>query len=452
MVSTAQGNVLILGAGLVTSPMVEYLLSIPGVKVTVATRTVSKAEKLIGDHPNGTAQRLLSSDQEALHEVISKSDVVVSLLPAPQHPIVAEHCFQLKKHLVTTSYVSDKMEAFHDQAKAAGLLFLNECGLDPGIDHMSAMKIIHQVHDEGGKVTGFRSLCGGLPAPEANNNPWGYKFSWSPKGVVRAGSNPGRFMIDKDTMDIPGKELFSSCERIDIHAVGEFECYPNRNSLPYVEKYQIPETRTMFRGTLRNLGHCASWYHLSRLGLLADEKQYDLKGVSPRAFLAKLIGIEDEEKIEEGICSFLNIHETDPLFSKFRFIEFFSTTPLKLEQGTAADVLTEHLLEHLKYDEGERDMCVLHHIFDVTRADGSNIVITSTLDDYGIPYGHTSMARTVSLPAAMAVKLLLEERLKMTGVRIPVWPQLYEPIMTELETVNIKFIEREKSLEISESA
>ncbi|MDP7422993.1 MAG: saccharopine dehydrogenase C-terminal domain-containing protein, partial [bacterium] len=238
MVSTTQGNVLILGAGLVTAPMVEYLLSIPGVKVTVATRTVSKAEKLIGDHPDGTAQRLLSSDQEALHEAVGKSDVVVSLLPAPQHPIVAEHCFQLKKHLVTTSYVSDKMEAFHDQAKAAGLLFLNECGLDPGIDHMSAMKIIHQVHDEGGKVTGFRSLCGGLPAPEANNNPWGYKFSWSPKGVIRAGSNPGRFMIDKDTMDIPGKELFTSCERIDIHRIGEFECYPNRNSLPYVEKYQ----------------------------------------------------------------------------------------------------------------------------------------------------------------------------------------------------------------------
>ncbi len=448
MESKARGEILILGAGLVAAPMVEYLLDLPDIKVTVASSKFSDSIfQLVEDHPRGTAQSLLSSDQAALHEAINKADVVVSLLPAPQHPIVAEHCLALKKHLVTTSYVSDKMEAFHEQATEAGLLFLNECGLDPGIDHMSAMAVIHRVHDQGGKVVGFRSVCGGLPAPEANTNPWGYKFSWSPKGVVRAGSNPCKFLLDGQNVDVPGSELFSYCERMDIEAVGEFECYPNRNCLGYINLYELPEAKTMFRGTLRNLGHCSTWYNLSKLGLLDDEKRYDLKGLSPRAFLARLIGVDDEEKVEQGLCSTLNIDETDVFLAKMRYIEFFSTTPLSVQEGTAADVLTELLLTHLVYDAGERDMCILHHIFDVVNADGSRMVITSTLDDYGIPHGHTSMARTVTLPAAMAVKLLLENKLKMTGVRIPVFPKLYEPILKELEAVGIKFIEQEKAEE-----
>jgi saccharopine dehydrogenase (NADP+, L-glutamate forming) len=247
-------TVLVLGAGLVTRPHVRYLLDIPDFEVIVASRTVSKAKALVDGHPRGKAVALNVDDQAALEDLIRQADLSVSMLPYVYHPTVAALCVKHGKQMVTTSYVKDAMMALDSAAKKAGVILLNEIGVDPGIDHMSAMKVIHGVEAKGGKIASFMSWCGGLPAPEASDNPFGYKFSWSPKGVLLAGRNPARFQRHGQVVEVPGEELFDHYWPVQINGLGEFEGYPNRDSLPYAKTYNIQPTDWMFRGTLRNVG------------------------------------------------------------------------------------------------------------------------------------------------------------------------------------------------------
>ena len=249
-------TVLVLGAGLVTRPLVRYLLDQPDFKVIVASRTVSKAEKLIDGHPRGEAKTLLVQDEDHLKDLISGADLVISLVPWTYHPVVAKHCLELEKHLITTSYVKEAMQALDQQVKDKNLLFLNEIGLDPGIDHMSAMKIIHGVEERGGRIVSFFSYCGGLPAPEANTHPFGYKFSWSPRGVVLAGKNTGRYLKDGQGIDVPSQDLFAHTWTLEIENIGQLVAYPNRDSIPYIKTYGLKDAKSMFRGTLRNPGWC----------------------------------------------------------------------------------------------------------------------------------------------------------------------------------------------------
>ncbi|MEO0115444.1 MAG: saccharopine dehydrogenase C-terminal domain-containing protein, partial [candidate division WOR-3 bacterium] len=243
-------KILVLGAGLVARPLVDYLLKQSDFFVTVASRTASKAEKLIASHPRGKALEVNVSEPTVLANLIVETDLVISLVPYTFHPIVAQACIQYKKPMITTSYVGDAMRSLDQEAKAAGIIILNEIGLDPGIDHMSAMKIIHRVKNRGGRVISFYSYCGGLPAPEANNNPFGYKFSWSPKGVLLAGKNSARYLKDGKEIFIPGPELFSHYWVVEIEGLGKFEAYPNRDSLPYIELYGLVGISSMCRGTL----------------------------------------------------------------------------------------------------------------------------------------------------------------------------------------------------------
>ncbi|MEE9501776.1 MAG: saccharopine dehydrogenase C-terminal domain-containing protein, partial [Candidatus Aminicenantaceae bacterium] len=242
-------KILILGAGLVAKPLVRYLLDQPDFKVVVATRTVSKAIKLIDNHPKGTAKTLNLKNEEGLRDEVKDADLVISMVPYAFHTLVARFCIEFKKQMVTTSYVSDEMKALDGDAKNAGILILNEIGLDPGIDHMEAMRIIHEVEAKGGEITSFISYCGGLPAPEANTNPFGYKFSWSPIGVLLAGKNSAKYIKDGEVVDISSEELFDNYEIWPIEGLGDFEAYPNRDSVPYVELYGIQSTKTMLRGT-----------------------------------------------------------------------------------------------------------------------------------------------------------------------------------------------------------
>ncbi|MGD8626679.1 MAG: saccharopine dehydrogenase C-terminal domain-containing protein, partial [Anaerolineae bacterium] len=244
-------KVLVLGAGLVSRPHVRYLLNVPEFQVTVASRTVSKAESLVEGHPRGKAVALNVKDEKALEDLIRQADLAVSMLPYTYHPLVAGLCVKHKKHMVTTSYVKEAMQALDGAARDAGVILLNEIGVDPGIDHMSAMKVIHDVEAKGGRIASFVSWCGGLPAPEANDNPLGYKFSWSPKGVLLAGRNPARFQKGGQVVEIPGEELFEHYWPVQIDGLGEFEGYPNRDSLPYTGVYDIAPDDWMFRGTLR---------------------------------------------------------------------------------------------------------------------------------------------------------------------------------------------------------
>ena len=299
-------KVLVLGAGLVARPLVRYLLDTAGFRVRVTSRTLSKARDLVGGHPGGKPLSLNVNDDQALEEEILWADLVVSLVPYVHHPKIASIAVSSGVHLVTTSYVSPAMRELDEPAKKAGVLLLNEIGLDPGIDHMSAMKIIASVRDKGGSISAFRSYCGGLPAPEANDNPFGYKFSWSPRGVVLAGRNAARFLENGKVVEIPGPELFDHFGPLDVEGAGRFEAYPNRDSMPYIDLYGLQGIGTMVRGTLRNPGWCAVWKKMADLGLLDDSVHSDLAGKPYGRIVSDLVGGDGDDPAAE-VASFLHI-------------------------------------------------------------------------------------------------------------------------------------------------
>lgn len=436
---------LILGAGLVAKPLVRYLLDQPDFEVEVASRTVSKAVKLIDNHPQGKASELNLKNEEGLKDKISKADLIISMVPYTFHPIVAKYCIDYKKAMVTTSYVSEVMKNLDAEAKKAGILILNEVGLDPGIDHMEAMRIIHEVEEKGGEISSFTSYCGGLPAPEANTNPFGYKFSWSPTGVLLAGKNSAQYLKDGQHIFIPPQDLFDDYLMINIEGLGEFEGYPNRDSLPYIELYGIKSTKTMFRGTLRNKGWCSTLKKIADLGLLEEEGK-DWTGLTCKDFLKKLMNDPVEEDIKKALSTHLNIEESSDIIQRFEWLGLLSDEPLPLEKDSPLNILGAKMLEKLQYEEGERDMIMLQHQFIASYPGDKKEKITSTLIDFGIPHGDTSMARTVGLPAAISTKLILEGKIEKTGVHIPVTPEIYIPILQELKELDIAFKEKKEEM------
>jgi saccharopine dehydrogenase (NADP+, L-glutamate forming) len=441
-------NVLILGAGLVAKPLVRYLLDQPDFHVKVASRTVSKAEKLVGHHPRGEAQPLNVDDTAALKDLISHADLTISMVPYTHHVTVANLCIELKKHVVTTSYVSEKMKQLDRKAKDAGILILNEIGLDPGIDHMSAMKIIHEVQNNGGRIASFYSYCGGLPAPEANTNPWGYKFSWSPRGVVMAGKNAARYLKDKKEVKVPSEDLFAHFWEMNIESLPKLEAYPNRDSIPYIDLYGISDADAMYRGTLRYPGWCQTMKKVVELGFL-DEKEQDVKRLSYADFLRKLIKKEKGTDLKNDLATCLKIDESSEPIKRFEWLGLLSDEELPGEKSSPLDILANRLLEKLQYKEGERDMIVLHHEFiaEYPKKSARSIgkeKITSTLIDFGIPHGDSAMSRTVGLPAAIGASLILQGKIRATGVHIPVNPSIYEPTLKELEKQGI--VCKEKNL------
>ena len=439
-------TILVLGAGLVTRPLVRYLLDQPDFKVIVASRTVSKAEKLIDGHPRGEAKTLLVQDTDLLKELISQADLAISLVPWTYHPTVAKLCLELNKPMVTTSYVSDAMRGFDAEAKEKGLLFLNEIGLDPGIDHMSAMKIIHGVENRGGKIVSFRSYCGGLPAPEANTNPFGYKFSWSPRGVVLAGKNNARYLDDGQEVVVPSEDLFTHTWTIEIEGMGKLVAYPNRNSIPYIDTYGLKDTKTMYRSTLRNPGWCETWKKFVDLGLLDDEQRTGLGGRTFAQFTETFVQ-NPTGNLRADLAKQLDIAEDSEILDRFEWLGLLSDNPLPVETSSPLDILSNKLLQKMPYEKGERDMIILHHEFIADYPElPAREMITSTLVDFGVPNGDSAMSRTVSLPAAIAAKMVLHGEIKATGVHIPVLPDIYEPVLKELEGQGISFKERSRKL------
>ena len=438
-------KVLVLGAGLVAKPLVQYLLDQPDFFVKVASRTVSKAEKLVGDHPRGEAQPLNVNDATTLRNLISDADLVISMVPYAHHVTVAGLCIEFKKHIVTTSYVSEAMKKLDQKAKDAGVLILNEIGLDPGIDHMSAMRIIHRVQNKGGRIVSFYSYCGGLPAPEANTNPWGYKFSWSPRGVVLAGKNSARYLKDKNKVEIASEDLFTHFWPMNIEGLPPLEAYPNRDSVPYVQLYGISDADSMYRGTLRYPGWCQTMKKVVDLGLL-DETEQEVKGLTYADFMKKFIKKEKVDDLKKDTATYLKIGEDSDPIKRFEWLGLFGDEKIPSEKSSPLDVFAGRLLEKLKYEEGERDMIILHHDFTAEYAEKKKEKITSTLIDYGIPQGDTAMSRTVGLPAAIGATLILQGKIKNTGVHIPVSPTIYEPALSELEKLGIVCKEKSQPL------
>jgi len=437
-------KILILGAGLVARPLVRYLLNQPEFQVEVASRTVSKAEKLVDGHPRGVAKELNLKNEEALKQEVAGADLVISMVPYTFHPKVAEFCIAHKKHMVTTSYVSDAMKALDADARRAGIIILNEVGLDPGIDHMEAMRVIHEIHDRGGKLLSFISFCGGLPAAEANTNPFGYKFSWSPTGVLLAGKNSARYLLDGKEVFIPAEKLFESYSLRTIEGLGIFEGYPNRNSLPYIDLYGVPETKTMLRGTLRYLGWCETIRTLVRLNLL-DQEEKDWKGLTFADFLRKQMGTRAKD-VKKAVSDRLGISPGLAILRRLEWLGLFSDERLPLEKGSALDIMSACMTAKMAYLPNERDMIILQHEFIASYPKIGREKIVSTLIDYGIPGGDSSMSRTVGLPAAIGTRLILEGKIQEIGVHIPVKPDIYLPILAELKNLNIVFKEKRVKL------
>ncbi|MCH8967017.1 MAG: saccharopine dehydrogenase NADP-binding domain-containing protein [Planctomycetes bacterium] len=435
---------LVLGAGLVTRPLVRYLLDQPDFHVTVASRTVSKAVALIDGHPNGTALPLLADDQDKLAELIREHDLTISLLPAPLHPVVAKLCIEHRKHMVTTSYVSPAMRALDGAAREAGVMILNEIGVDPGIDHMSAMRVIDDVRSRGGEVVSFKSYCGGLPAPDCNDNPFGYKFSWSPRAVCTAGKNSACFREDGKQVDIPGPELFACTHRVHVDAVGELEAYPNRDSLAYIDVYGLKGIETMFRGTFRYIGWCETLKAIVDLGLLDETPVTYPAGTTYAQYMAKCSGTDGAGGIRSAVAAKLALDETSPVLDRLEWLGLFSDETIAItdKETTALDILGARMEQTMKYKPGERDMIVLCHYFLAKFPSAPDERITSTLIDYGRPNGDSSMARTVSLPAAIASKLILSGSIMVPGVHIPVAKEIYNPVLDELAKLDIRCIEK----------
>lgn len=438
-------KVLVLGAGLVARPLVNYLLDLPDFLVTVADVEAGRAARVVAGRPRGVAEVLDIADRAALAAAIGRADLVVSMVPYTFHPVVAELAIEQGRPVVTASYIGPAMRALDARAKERGVILLNELGLDPGIDHMEAMRVIHGVHDAGGQVLGFTSWCGGLPAPEANTNPFGYKFSWSPRGVLLASKNSAKFLRDGRIVTIPAAELFARPETIAVPGIGVFEGYPNRDSVSYRDAYGIPEAQTVFRGTLRFPGWCETLKAMVELGLL-DDTARDRSGRTWNGLMRELAGAGPSADVRAAVAAKLGLPSGSAILSRLDWLGLFAEAPLPAAAGSALDNLTALMIDKLRYEDGERDMIVLQHEFLVRTASGRTDRIVSTLIDYGVPGGDSSMSRTVGLPAAIGARLVLEGRIGLKGVQAPFEPEIYGPILEELEKLGVRFEEKRQTL------
>lgn len=438
-------KVCLLGAGLVAGPLIEYLLGYDDLELVVADLDLERARSLVKGHPRGRVFQLDLQDRPALVRLLAESQVVVSMVPYTYHPYVAEICLELNKHLVTASYVSPAMKALDGKAREKGLIFLNELGLDPGIDHMEAMRLIDEAHRAGGQVSSFISYCGGLPAPEARDNPFGYKFSWSPRGVLLAGRNEARYLLDGKEVVVPAEELFNHYRMIDIPGLGVFEGYPNRNSVSYTETYGIPEARTMLRGTLRYPGWCLKLKKIGELGLL-DITEREWRAETYAGFMKEYLGLGEAADLKLAVAARLKLEVDSEVVNSFDWLGLFSDRRLPSRKISPLDLLVALMVDKLKYREGERDLTVLQHEIVVDYPGKGREKITSTLIDFGQPHGHTSMSRTVGLPVAIGVKLILEGQIHRSGVLTPTVAEIYQPILDELQSLGLGFKEERESI------
>jgi len=444
-------KILILGSGLVARPIIQYLLS-RDYRLTVASNTPDRSDLMIGGNAHGISLFWDAGDEESLNRMVAEHDITVSLLPYVFHVMVAGYCVIHKKHLVTTSYVKPEMQALNTAAKEAGIILLNEMGLDPGIDHMSAMRIIDKVHGRGGAILEFYSICGALPAPEASDNPFRYKFSWSPKGVVLAGNNDAKYLYHGKVIELPTIELFKNPFSVYFPQVGDLEVYPNRDSLAYRDIYGIPEVQTIYRGTFRYKGWCETLDAIKQLNLISLVKS-DMTGMTYSDLVARQIpGTHfpyPASRIRNRVADFLGVKPDSHALEAMSWLGLFDNSPMNRSIDSTFEVTSDLMIGKMSLGQNERDMVAMQHTFLAAFSDGRKEVIRSRMLDFGTLATDTSIARTVALPAAIAVELILDGKIDITGVHVPVIPGIYDPVLDQLEKLGIKMVE-EYGLPVSE--
>lgn len=439
-------KIFVIGAGLSSTYLIEYLLhnsSKYNWKITLGDIDLDLAKsKLVG---NFDAKAVLFDvfDDVSRGEQISNHDLIISLLPAKLHYLVADECVKYKKDLVTASYVSDEIQKLDGVFRQNGNIALCECGLDPGIDHMSAAKELDSIKASGYDIISFKSSTGGLVADEYDDNPWNYKFTWNPRNVIFAGKDGAQYLEHGSVKYIPYNKLFTRAEPISIHAENDFEIYPNRDSLKYKYIYGIENVQTMFRGTIRRRDYASSWNLLIELGLTDDNFVLeDSKEMSYYQLVESLLPYNCENTLEERTAEYLKIKVDSPQFKKLEWLGLFSDRKIGLEKATPATALQKLLEDKWQLGEGEKDMIVMQHEFIYEKSAGITEKKLSTLIVKGEDKIHTAMAKTVGLPLGIAAKLILNGTINQKGIVLPVINQIYNPILTELEEFGIIFSEK----------
>jgi saccharopine dehydrogenase-like NADP-dependent oxidoreductase len=437
-------NILIFGAGKSSSYLIKYLLDYSSKyfwQVTVADANLNAALEKIGSHNFGTACQLDIHEEVLRKRQIANANLVISLLPPALHIIVAKDCIELKKNLITASYVSEEIKALHADARNAGLLFMNELGLDPGIDHMSAMKIIDEVVRLGADIYSFKSYCGGLVAPESDNNPWHYKISWNPRNVVHAGKSGAHYLLNGSEKEVDYADLFHHYDMVNVAGLGNLAAYPNRDSLNYKSFYGLDQVKTMLRATFRYEDYCKGWHTIVHLGLTADTSSELVPETTfHQWFMTATQSVPGNSALER--ISNITPKDKAQVLDLMQWLGIFSDEAIGL-QGTFshADVLLKRLEEKWKMEEGDKDMVVMRHEFEYAR---KNIQtrLASTLIVTGEDKTYTAMAKTVGLPMAIFARFLLTGKIKnLLGVQIPIMKDVYKPVLKELAMHGIEFTE-----------
>jgi len=441
-------HILVIGAGKSTGVLVDYLLKKShneNLHITIADKDVNNALALSQNHDNATAIELDVFHPEQREKQIQLADIVISMLPARFHIEVARDCIRFKKNMVTASYVSPEMQELHNDAVNNGLIFMNEIGVDPGIDHMSAMQVIDRIRANGGKMLLFESFTGGLVAPEDDNNLWNYKFTWNPRNVVTAGQGgAAKFIQEGQYKYIPYHKLFRRTEFLDIEGYGRFEAYANRNSLKYRSVYGLNDILTLYRGTMRRVGFSKAWNMFVQLGMTDDT--YTIEGsenMSYRDFVNSFLPYSPTDSVELKMRHILKIDQDDIMWDKLMELDLFNSNKMvDLKDATPAQILQKILQDSWTLQSGEKDMIVMYHKFGY-EIDGKRKQIDSSMVCLGDGNLQTAMAQTVGLPVAMAALKILNGDIVESGVQIPIKSSIYNPILKELEYYGIRFRESE---------
>ena len=440
-------RILVIGAGRSSSTMIKYFLNHAQKEnwlIRVGDMQLSVAQEKVGNHKNGEAFEFNALNQGERAAEIANADIVISMLPARFHLEVVKDCIQYKKNVITPSYITNEMKALNKEIEEAGIIAMNEMGLDPGIDHMSAMKILDDIEDMGGSVKGFESFTGGLIAPESDNNPWNYKFTWNPRNVVLAGQGgAAKFIQEGQYKYIAYNNLFRRTEIIEIDGYGKFEGYANRDSLRYRSIYGLENISTIFRGTLRKIGFCRAWNIFVKLGLTDDS--YIIEGsenMTNRQFINSFLSYNSHDSVELKFRYQLRIEQDDYIWENLVWLGIFEDTKIGLKDATPAQILQKILEDKWTLKKNDKDMIVMWHKLNF-KLNGKEKEIRSYMTYIGEDQTYTAMSDTVGLPVAICAKMILNDKIKLKGVHLPIDKQIYLPILKELEEYGIVFKEKE---------
>ncbi len=443
-------KILVIGAGRSSTSLIQYLLDHAQAEqwqIILAEKNVDLAKEKLNGHANASAIPFDVEDEDSLSKTVQEHDLIISMLPAFLHLEVAKKCAELGKHMLTASYVTDEIKELHDQFASNNKLLVMEMGLDPGIDHMSAMKVLDRIKEAGHELTAFETFTGGLLAQDdEKDNPWEYKFTWNPRNVVMAGNGNVKFIQEGRYKYIPYHKLFSRTEVIHIPGYGYFEGYANRDSLKYLDLYNLRDIKTLYRGTLRRPGFCKAWDVFVQLG--ATDDSFEMENVAEmthRQFINSFLSYNPHDSIELKLAHYMKLDMESDIMYKMKWLDVFSDELVGLEKGTPAQILEHILKKKWTLDPSDRDMIVMWHKFNYLE-NGEPRQIESHMVAIGDDETNTAMSKTVGLPLAITAKLILQGKINLTGVQIPTVKGVYEPVLEELEKMGFEFSEREVEL------